>query len=406
MSNGTNEADAAFCPASTPRALFIGRTQYTLGMFDERTRTRRWNGSFTDYSAHALPVDVDYARAHLAVCSDGRLTTVDRRTGAALWARRFTSPVVAVYVLQATGLHRLPLAVVAAATADRLTNDAGDDEAERGGGVIGDDREWVRQLLEENVEQGSRHRRTLYVGETEHGLYALPSLVDVHTVLINGGRDGQHGPPLLDGPRPIAEGQQFGDSSNNPTIHVDLDLATLVHRTNVGELLLLGHHETPTAIEHRLIAQHSPGSPTRRLQEIAYYDEAAKIQAAKVIPPPTPITLESLLYNFWLAHRAAIVIVAVTALTGTVGVVWLCCTAVQKAALSTPTTSKTASNGTRQRNSRSIWSWIPSPITGGDIVQDELTPTDVPPDWEQVGAVMFDPQAVLGRGCEGTVVYR
>jgi serine/threonine-protein kinase/endoribonuclease IRE1 len=43
------------CPASTASTLFIGRTEYQLAMFDGESRLRRWNATFSDYSAHLLP---------------------------------------------------------------------------------------------------------------------------------------------------------------------------------------------------------------------------------------------------------------------------------------------------------------------------------------------------------------
>jgi hypothetical protein len=35
-----------------------------------------------------------------------------------------------------------------------------------------------------------------------------------------------------------------------------------------------------------------------------------------------------------------------------------------------------------------------------------LNEEPVPPGWFKAGKILYNPMAVLGRGCEGTVVYR
>ena len=44
-------------------------------------------------------------------CADGHLITIDSETGNVLWEKRFEAPVVAIYVLENNGLHRLPFSV-------------------------------------------------------------------------------------------------------------------------------------------------------------------------------------------------------------------------------------------------------------------------------------------------------
>ena len=43
------------CPASNEKAVFIGRTEYQISMFDAQSRSKRYNATFTDYSSHVLP---------------------------------------------------------------------------------------------------------------------------------------------------------------------------------------------------------------------------------------------------------------------------------------------------------------------------------------------------------------
>lgn len=67
-------------------------------------------------------------------------------------------------------------------------------------------RSWVDDLLHaENVFSSSAHPKnlfpTLYVGESDFGLYATSAFVDERTITI---APKYIGPPLLEGPMPIA----------------------------------------------------------------------------------------------------------------------------------------------------------------------------------------------------------
>lgn len=42
------------CPIESPDAVYIGRTQYSIMMFDSRNTQRRWNVTFYDYSAGTM----------------------------------------------------------------------------------------------------------------------------------------------------------------------------------------------------------------------------------------------------------------------------------------------------------------------------------------------------------------
>uniref|UniRef100_A0A914VVH6 Pyrrolo-quinoline quinone repeat domain-containing protein n=1 Tax=Plectus sambesii TaxID=2011161 RepID=A0A914VVH6_9BILA len=108
------------CPASNEKAVFIGRTEYQISMFDAQSRSKRYNATFTDYSSHVLPEDVTYPLQHFSSSSDGRIITVDGSTGRILWDRDFGNPIVAMYLLQGDGLHRLPFTVIGRETLDSL----------------------------------------------------------------------------------------------------------------------------------------------------------------------------------------------------------------------------------------------------------------------------------------------
>ncbi len=88
----TLSQDAAdkVCPASHERAVFIGRTEYQLTMFDSRNRLKKWNGTFTDYSSHVLPgttvervqVDSQSTQTQCGATSHNRSTHNQRKRSA------------------------------------------------------------------------------------------------------------------------------------------------------------------------------------------------------------------------------------------------------------------------------------------------------------------------------------
>ncbi|MFH4974157.1 hypothetical protein AB6A40_000866 [Gnathostoma spinigerum] len=108
------------CPVNKENTIFIGRSEYHLSMFDLSNRSRKWNATFNDYSSHLLPADVSYPYQHFASSSDGQILTVDASTGAILWQRDIGSTIVAIYLLQNDGLHKLPYTVIGRETLEEL----------------------------------------------------------------------------------------------------------------------------------------------------------------------------------------------------------------------------------------------------------------------------------------------
>lgn len=157
------------CPSSTKNLLYLGRTEYSIVMFDSLTGEKRWNATFMDYSSHIAPDAQDYDLRHFTASSSGTAVTLDSRTGEVLWHRLFDSPVVALYTLKGELLQRAPFTSFAPETLEHLTGQLSDVS-------------WRNRFL----EHGSKPTfySTLYVGESQQGSFALTSLVDESTVTI------------------------------------------------------------------------------------------------------------------------------------------------------------------------------------------------------------------------------
>ena len=147
----------------------LGRTEYNIMMYDTRTKGRKWNITYYDYSSNlGTMVSVeDYDMAHFTDSSTGTKTGLDKTSCSVQWDTQFPSPVVAMYSLQADTqqLARIPFTSVSIETLNNLMTQF--------------------RSLDNNMTGESKLFLTLYVGEHEHGLFAVTTLVDKETYLIS-----------------------------------------------------------------------------------------------------------------------------------------------------------------------------------------------------------------------------
>ena len=194
--------DEEQCPVREPGTVLIGRTEYNIMMYDTRTKGRKWNITYYDYSSNLGAMDEakDYDMAHFTDSSSGSLISLDKNSGAVQWESQFNSPVVAMYKLVSDSLATIPFTSVSIDTMNNLMTQFRSPER--------------RDMIGE-----TKLFPTLYVGEHEHGLFAVPSLVDKETMMIS-----PAGYPQIEGPsnqgwlsRPNKEGSkhQGGDFSKD-----------------------------------------------------------------------------------------------------------------------------------------------------------------------------------------------
>lgn len=235
------------CPSASGHAIYIGRTgrhqilnflslptrisswekscsmpfyhdiifllEYSLAMFDSKTRERKWNATFMDYSSHSKSTFQDYGMSrfyhciftsycvsiwmcyfirhtgqcpcnlipcfsicqdttcsreysywlifyefiselrHFASSSDGTVVTMDSQTGQILWSADYGAPVVAVYSLDSEGLRKLPFTSVAQETLGHLIGQLSSTEwRQRFMGIASDDQYflWVSFIVKKN----------------------------------------------------------------------------------------------------------------------------------------------------------------------------------------------------------------------------------------------------------------
>ncbi|CAJ0606189.1 unnamed protein product [Cylicocyclus nassatus] len=364
------------CPANNKNAVFVGRTEYRISMYDTKNREKTWNTTFSDYTAHLLPSNNDYPFRHY-VTSNGNVLTVGPG-GEIIWERDFGLPVVAMYLLQNDGLHKLNYVVMGGETMENIIKSAL---------TPGGKNDVLADLGVTPQTTSPQHAlfATLYVGESPFGLYAMDVLVDKHTITY---APKYLGPPLLEGPSPIAlsakEKAQFVPSSR-PVISIDIPAIT--HKTTDGVFLLLGYHEKPQVDLSAILPIRFSNTPS--FPPIVYKPD---VKDMKQITDHSTQTFESslsgMLLEIYLRHPTAFATAVFTLLALAITVVWLCGKQSGVALIAGEVRSAQTS---RQSNSGLSW------VSGNE---------EVPEGWMKIGKLQYNPTEILGRGCEGTVVYR
>ncbi|XP_049635003.1 serine/threonine-protein kinase/endoribonuclease IRE1 [Suncus etruscus] len=243
----------SLCPSTS--LLYLGRTEYTITMYDTKTRELRWNATYFDYAASRPEEDLDYHMSHFVSNGDGLVVTVDSDSGDVLWIQNYASPVVAFYVWQREGLRKVLHVNVAVETLRYLTFMSGE---------VGRITKWKYPFPKE-TEAKSKLMPTLYVGKYSTSLYASPSMVHEGVAVVPRGSTL----PLLEGPQ--TDGVTVGDKGEcviTPSTDLKFDPALKgKHKFNNylrNYWLLIGHHETPLSASTKMLERFPNNLPKHR----------------------------------------------------------------------------------------------------------------------------------------------
>ncbi|KAK6624059.1 hypothetical protein RUM44_010917 [Polyplax serrata] len=221
--------------------IYIGRSEYNIVMVDPLNKDKAWNVTFYDYFSYTMDSESknNYNLLHFTGSSSGRLVTLERATGSLIWQLDCKSPVVDIYILESKGLLKVPFTSVAEPTLDQLIGD-------------GNQRKHSEFRIEFKTSE-LKFFPTLYIGECLNGFYAFPALVDENTATIALTR---RGPLLLEGPAHPAPNQNEIKEEEETTSNVkgDFEIKDL-HFTISGDsdkmvkgkpsYILLGHYKVP-----------------------------------------------------------------------------------------------------------------------------------------------------------------
>lgn len=369
---------------ATSRSVYLGRTQYTVMMYDSVTSDRNskpWNVTFFDYTSHTMAPELtqEYEFLHLTSSSSGLTATFEQKKGTPLWQKDLSSPVVAVFLLGPEGLLSVPFQTVS----EEVLREVNDRAAAEG------------SLADLNL------RSTVYIGETSNSIYAIPSLVDKNTVTL----PSEPTVNLLGGPK---KSDSDGEKPGHELIASDAG------RIQNNNIIILGHYQTPKTDES-LKLDISPGSPARFYKDgqlstvllgfnglpkaedtmktigVQTDDNETRMNDTFRKEDPSFKALIGRVYldvKAWLeAQPNKLPTMMFVALFGVV-VFGFWYFHLQMKAL-----QEQSQNGSQTNSNRS---------SGGNYVE----PIDFGDGEIRVGKINFNTQNILGKGCEGTFVFR
>uniref|UniRef100_A0A672H7U4 non-specific serine/threonine protein kinase n=1 Tax=Salarias fasciatus TaxID=181472 RepID=A0A672H7U4_SALFA len=267
------------CPSSS--LLYLGRTEYTITMYDTKSRELRWNATYSDYASTLPDDDTKYKMAHFVSNGDGLVVTVDSESGDVQWVQNYNSPVVAMYIWQREGLRKVPHTNVAVETLRYLTFMSGE---------VGRITQWKYPFPKEKKPK-NKFLATLYVGKYSTSLYASPSLVhDGVTVVPRGSTF-----PLLEGPD-SQEADEDKECVITPSTSVKFN-AALRERNRINfmrnYLLLIGHHEMPLEAHTKILEKFPDSFPRNQGNVIPptekKVEEKVNDSGMDDGPPPSPL---------------------------------------------------------------------------------------------------------------------
>jgi len=419
---GCLQGEKDMCPVMEPGTILIGRTEYNIMMFDTRTKDRKWNITYYDYSSNLGGIDVskDYDLAHFTDSSTGSLISLDKNTGSVMWETQFSSPVVAMYQLASDSIASIPFTSVSIETLDNLMQQFQSPER--------------RSMIGE-----TKLFPTLYVGEHEHGLFAVPSLVDEQTMMIS---PAQNGHLLIEGPRnvdvpsemdiEVTTGKVGGNpKSGNPFSQQQIP-------KDKSSVLLFGYYQVP---EYPTVALSSNVAPFQLTTSQTMFP--FQVHEVKVIEGPdtsdrnetsdqtAPVNLsynhKELMkgitnikqFNTTFIFSTEIVsflnnqILPFSALTVQeienkemklafivfiLTVIWFIRFVKYQFKMWEKGFGRTSNSGSNSMSKGSVGSASNYEITASPVELDDGT--------IKVGNISFDPLSILGKGCEGTFVYK
>lgn len=200
--------------------LFIGRTRYTISMFDISTHKKIFNLTYYDYSTHSAKMNKHsfnkpkqqheqstYPNYHFSSSSDGTILTLDKHSGDLKWMLKLDNPIVAMYRYESDQLFKIQFSIY---SIEALTYLAKKPSRIK---LLHQQQKQTELISLDNNSKPSKSRQkfdsyfseTLYVGFFNKNLYALPSYI------------GTWQAPLLTGPE--FESLE-SDSSSAPSSHI------------------------------------------------------------------------------------------------------------------------------------------------------------------------------------------
>ena len=370
----TPDGENNMCPNLNPSSFLLGRTEYNMRLFNYKHFDRHWDVTFHEYAASKGNPDIidKYDLEHYADCSGGSLAALNKRSGELRWNIQIGSPVVGLYLVEGDGIVDLPVTSVSKETLSTLINHINDPRRT----CLGD----------ANLTERTLHQK-LYIGEHKHGLYAMPSLIDqqlLDSPIINRNQlsfEERQNFRYTEETKSVALRRPIYQAQNSSTIYpefIDSNINKFPEENSLS-CFIFGHFDVPgisnigmlpsnqyLANSHLLGESYSNGNN----KEHWNFDGLSWVYMEKTsIAILTLVVILVLITNFKdnmavesvLGHVHSFIFGEVT---------------------SSPRVSISNYNSKSLRREES---------------QDNIV---------KVGSISFDPERILGKGCDGTFVFK
>ncbi|XP_029178141.1 serine/threonine-protein kinase/endoribonuclease IRE1 [Nylanderia fulva] len=354
------------CPSQMQNAIFVGRTEYNIIMVDSKHKDRKWNViTFNGYSAAEMEPDVtdNYDLLHITGSSTGCVVTLDKRWKI-LWELNLKSPVIAMYTVTKDGLVRIPFTSVADSFLERFTMEPSNDYP----------------LFP-----------TVFVGKHQHGPYALPSFADSSTTISNNIERS-----LLEGSSLTSSDLHADDNKlpGNYILYINEDnfdnYQNAKHiRKNLLEFRSQKQLLQITGRSDPIILESSTLNVTERESSVAEQSDVSNDTGQLESNKNWHIMILNMCKKVWTSQQENnAIILLLTVLVICVITIWY-------------TRNKKQSQQLLQ-NSRESSRTSHSGRSGDSVV----LPEDIGDDLVKVGKIIFNTKQILGKGCEGTSVFK
>ncbi|XP_055329422.1 serine/threonine-protein kinase/endoribonuclease IRE2-like [Paramacrobiotus metropolitanus] len=383
------------CPLPSDATVFIPRTEYVLTLLDSG-RQHIWNVTYTHYGPSISTSPEVNTDVILSSSNSGDLIKLSTDRKAVSWNSKYNSPVVAIYSLNADGtIHQISHHVVVPPIMQSFLKDGVDKAVTL--------KYFVPELLKRRTQLAvvpNSLDRMLFIGQ--HGsstVYCMPALFDRKM------SKAQEAKPFLETVSemirqqekevlPIVSEMPVDAIENETNDHAVITtavsikpepqcIATVVDENTIFQPSCLNTQPINSAPIPVMISPNFVGF--HPFPFVKSRDDPEMFQGLPALPPVVPVPssplLPSLLHTD-LAVYALISIVLVSLSVGVAGVVFVWKSRANMA-VTTSSTGSVGSTGSQDRVLRFLGEH--------DFV---------------VGKIHFDPTQLLGRGCDGTCVFK
>ncbi|CAL4069846.1 unnamed protein product, partial [Meganyctiphanes norvegica] len=383
------------CPKPSRNTVYFGRTLYNIILY-EGTTGNKWNISFYEYATtSSAALHDNYDLVHYTSTGEGSILTVDRDSGSILWTLDLHSPLVSMYLLgldDGGGMMTVPVTTVAPQTLEAFIKEF--------------------MMLPYEASQGSllikKLSPTIYIGESEGGIYAIPALVDSNTATIS----RQESQLLLGGP-PGAQGtlkpsNGHNDKQNNQNEKKDVlllgyydmpeNIKTELLKATPEDLYHVNDRIVPLGIAHKNDSDNkrNMGTQTHEHSISLIWDGVMQLKNLNMTFVSSGDIFHWLGHISWelcivLAHEPVYIFLIIF----TIGFIFIAIILYRQA--------QEYARLNREWSSRRNWSRgsnSNSSKNGITAIAEEQEDGTI-----RVGKILFDPQDLLGKGCDGTFVF-